>query len=181
MRGVTLVYPTISEQDRMTLNELVLVAEDNPDDALLLRRALEKAGISARVKIVADGEEMLLYLQGRGAYANRSSSPLPSLIILDLKMPRKSGLEVLEWINQNPDVAVVPTIVLSASNLEKDVRAAYNLGANTYFVKPTTFEELVETMRTLEKYWKKAAKLRPENGNSSHSVEKAVTDVAPLA
>lgn len=146
----------------MTTNELVLVAEDNPDDALLLRRALEKAGIAARVKIVADGEEMLLYLQGRGAYASRASSPLPSLIILDLKMPRKSGLEVLEWINENPDVAVVPTIVLSASNLEKDVRAAYNLGANTYFVKPTTFEELVDTMRMVENYWRKAMKVRPQ-------------------
>jgi len=164
----------------MTLNELVLVAEDNPDDALLLRRAIEKAGISARVKIVADGEEMLLYLQGRGAYANRSTSPLPTLIILDLKMPRKSGLEVLQWMNENPDVAVVPTIVLSASNLEKDVRAAYNLGANTYFVKPTTFEELVETMRTLERYWKKAAKLRPENGSSNGASNAAATNaVAP--
>lgn len=146
----------------MITTELVLVAEDNPDDALLLRRALDKAGIIARVKIVSDGEEMLLYLQGRGAYANRAASPLPSLIILDLKMPRKSGLEVLEWINENPDVAVVPTIVLSASNLEKDVRAAYNLGANTYFVKPTTFDELVETMRMVEKYWRKAMKVRPD-------------------
>ena len=146
----------------MNNNDLVLVAEDNPDDAILLRRALDKAGIVARVKIVADGEEMLLYLQGRGAYANRTASPVPSLIILDLKMPRKSGLEVLQWINDNPDVAVVPTIVLSASNLEADVRAAYNLGANTYFVKPTTFEELVETMRMVERYWKKAAKVRPD-------------------
>src|SRR5687768_13629209 len=105
-------------------NELVLVAEDNPDDALLLRRALDKAGVTARVKIVSDGEEMLLYLRGLGAYANRSTSPLPSLIILDLKMPRKTGLEVLQWINENPEVSVVPTIVLSASNLEKDVREA---------------------------------------------------------
>src|SRR5918993_5686225 len=101
----------------MMTNELILVAEDNPDDALLLRRAIDKAGINARVKIVADGEEMLLYLQGRGAYANRSTSPLPSLVILDLKMPRKTGLEVLEWMSANPEVAVVPTIVLSASNL----------------------------------------------------------------
>lgn len=142
--------------------DLVLVAEDNPDDALLLRRAIDKAGIVARVKIVADGEELLLYLQGRGAYANREASPLPSLIILDLKMPRKTGLEVLQWISDNPQVAVVPTIVLSASNLENDVREAYNLGANTYFVKPTTFDELVETMRMLEKYWRKAVKVRPE-------------------
>jgi CheY-like chemotaxis protein len=150
----------------MTPSDLVLIAEDNPDDALLLRRALEKAGIRARLKIVADGEEMLLYLGGRGAFANRSTSPMPSLIILDLKMPRKSGLEVLEWISQNQDLAVVPTIVLSASNLEEDVRAAYNLGANTYFVKPTTFDELVETMRMVEAYWRKAMKLRPvENGD----------------
>ena len=146
----------------MNNNDLVLVAEDNPDDAILLRRALDKAGINARVKIVADGEEMLLYLQGLGAYANRTTCPVPSLIILDLKMPRKNGLEVLQWMNENPEVAVVPTIVLSASNLEADVRAAYNLGANTYFVKPTTFEELVDTMRMVERYWKKASKVRPD-------------------
>ena len=157
----------------MTPSELVLVAEDNPDDALLLRRAIDKAGITARVKIVSDGEEMLLYLQGRGAYANRIANPLPTLMILDLKMPRKTGLEVLQWIDENPEVAVVPTIVLSASNLEKDVRAAYNLGANTYFVKPTTFEELVETMRTVEKYWRQAMKVRPD--------EKTVPSVSPAA
>jgi CheY-like chemotaxis protein len=145
----------------MTSNDLVLVAEDNPDDALLLRRALDKAGITARIKIVGDGEEMLLYLQGEGSHANRLSSPLPSLIILDVKMPKKTGLEVLEWLDQNPHLAVVPTIVLSSSNLESDVRAAYDLGANTYFVKPNNFDELVETMRMLRGYWDKAMKLRP--------------------
>ena len=147
----------------MLNTELVLVAEDNPDDALLLRRALDKAGIKARVKIVPDGEEMLLYLQGLGAYSNRSADPLPSLIILDLKMPRKSGLEVLAWLGENPNLSVVPTIVLSASNLDDDVRAAYDLGANTYFVKPSTFDELVETMKMVDLYWKKALKIRPAN------------------
>lgn len=151
----------------MTASDLVLVAEDNPDDALLLRRALLKAGIPARVKIVADGEEMLLYLQGRGAYANRALCPLPSLIILDLKMPRKSGLEVLEWLSHHPSLAVVPTVVLSASNLEQDVRAAYNFGANTYFVKPSTFDELIETMKALDSYWGKAMKLQPGDGPKS--------------
>ncbi len=149
----------------MLANELVLVAEDNPDDALLLRRALERAGIRSQVRVVHDGEELLLYLQGRGAYANRESNPLPSLIILDLKMPRRSGLEVLEWINENRDLAVVPTIVLSASNLDDDVRSAYCLGANTYFVKPTTFDELVETMKMVEAYWKKALKVRPPDAS----------------
>jgi CheY-like chemotaxis protein len=146
----------------MLTNDLVLVAEDNPDDALLLRRALEKAGNRSRIKIVSDGEELLLYLQGRGAYANRENSPMPSLIILDLKMPRKGGLEVLEWMNENRDLAIVPTIVLSASNLEEDVRSAYHLGANTFFLKPSTFEELVETMRMVESYWKKALKVQPD-------------------
>ena len=158
----------------MTPSDLVLVAEDNPDDALLLRRALEKAGIRARLKIVSDGEEMLLYLEGRGAFANRTTNPLPSLVILDLKMPRKSGLEVLAWMGENPDLSVVPTIVLSASNLEADVRAAYNLGANTYFVKPTTFEELVETMRMVENYWHKAMKLRP--GDSRNGLRNELSD-----
>jgi len=145
----------------MTTTDLVLVAEDNPDDAILLRRAIDKAGITARVKIVSDGEDMLLYLQGRGVYSNREAYPLPNLIILDLKMPRKSGLEVLLWMSENQDLAVVPTIVLSASNLEKDVRQAYNLGANTYFVKPTTFEELVQTMRMVKEYWHKAVRVGP--------------------
>jgi DNA-binding response OmpR family regulator len=91
-------------------------------------------------------------------------------------MPRKTGLEVLQWIDENPEVAVVPTIVLSASNLEKDVRAAYNLGANTYFVKPTTFEELVETMRTVEKYWRQAVKVRPEERTVSYVSPSAVAN-----
>ena len=164
----------------MSPTDLVLVAEDNPDDALLLRRALEKAGIVARVKIVADGEEMLLYLEGRGAYANRATSPMPSLIILDLKMPRKSGLEVLKWIDEHPDVAVVPTIVLSSSNLEQDVRTAYGLGANTYFVKPTTFDELVETMRMLETYWRKAMKLRPTEPGDGRARSQPIVAITPI-
>lgn len=153
---------TLERRDKtLDRDDLVLVAEDNPDDALLLRRALSKAGIPARLKIVSDGEEMLLYLQAKGAYADRQAYPMPSLIILDLKMPRRNGLEVLAWIAENKELAVVPTIVLSASNLDNDVRAAYNLGANTYFVKPTTFEELVDTMRMVETYWNRASKVRP--------------------
>ena len=145
----------------MNPEDIVLVAEDNPDDALLLRKALERAGINSRIKIVGDGEEMLLYLEGRGAYANRGANPLPALIMLDLKMPRKSGLEVLEWLAEHDEFAVVPTVVLSSSNLEKDIRTAYHLGANTYFVKPTTLEQLVETMGMLKTYWERAEKVKP--------------------
>lgn len=145
----------------MESHELLLIAEDNPDDALLLRRALVQAGIKARLKFVADGEEMLFYLQGAGAYADRTRHPLPSAIIMDLKMPRKTGLEVLEWLTENPGAAVVPTVVLSSSNMPEDVRNAYRLGANTYFVKPTTFEDLVRTMQKLQDYWISAARLSP--------------------
>ena len=159
----------------MMTTDLVLVAEDNPDDAILLRRAIDKAGITARVKIVNDGEEMLLYLQGRGVYTNREAYPLPNLIILDLKMPRKTGLEVLLWMSENQDLAVVPTIVLSASNLEKDVRQAYNLGATTYFVKPTTFEELVSTMRMVKEYWHRAVRVGPVS--MSHAAAVATDDI----
>ena len=79
-------------------------------------------------------------------------------------MPRKTGLEVLEWIAANPQVAVVPTVILSSSNMPEDVRQAYRLGANTYFVKPTTYDELVSTMETLQKYWVSAARLSPHSG-----------------
>src|SRR3954470_22161316 len=111
----------------MEVTDLVLVAEDNPDDALLLRRAIDRAGIRARIKIVGDGEEMLLYLQGLGAYTDRANNPLPALMILDIKMPRKTGLEVLEWLVSHPQFSVVPTVVLSSSSVEKDIRRAYNL------------------------------------------------------
>ena len=136
--------------------ELVLIAEDNPDEALLLRRAIEKAGIRAPIKMVRDGEEVLLYLQGLGAFANRRENPLPTLIILDLKMPRKSGFEVLEWLNHHPQYDVVPTVVMSTSGLDKDVRKAYGLGANTFFVKPTDFNDLVSIMTTVRDYWERA-------------------------
>lgn len=139
------------------------MAEDNPDDATLLRKAVERAGIPGTIRIMTDGEQMLLYLQGLGAYADRAVNQIPSLIILDLKMPRKTGFEVLEWLQDHPDFSVVPTVVMSASLLEEDVRKAYQLGANTYFIKPGTFSELVETMRTLKEYWTKARKADSPN------------------
>lgn len=136
--------------------ELVLIAEDNPEDAMLMRKAIAKAGIRAQVRVLTDGEQVLLYLEGRGAYANHEANPMPSLVILDLKMPRKSGFEVLEWLQEHQEYSVVPTIVMSASGIENDVRKAYHLGANTFFVKPTTFDQLVATMKSVAEYWAKA-------------------------
>ena len=146
----------------MDPNGLVLIAEDNPEDAILLRKALEKAGVRSRTKFVHDGEEVILYLQGLGAYTNRQSNPLPSMILLDIKMPKRTGLEVLEWLASNPEFSIVPTIILSSSNLDSDIRQAYRSGANTYFVKPNSFDELVSTMRNLQSYWEKAQKVDPK-------------------
>lgn len=142
---------------------LVLIAEDNPEDALLLRKALERAGMRSQTRFVHDGDEVLLYLQGLGAYANRTANPLPTMIILDIKMPKKTGLEVLEWLAANPEFAIVPTIVMSSSNLESDIRQAYRLGANTYFVKPNSFDDLVTTMRNLRAYWERAERVLNPN------------------
>src|SRR4051812_24034468 len=119
----------------MLKSGLVLVAEDDPNDRLLLERALRKAAIEAPIRFVSDGEQVILYLQGAGAYANRQENPFPSIIMLDLKMPRKGGLEVLSWMEEHPELSVVPTIVLTSSNLETDIRQAYERGATTYFVK----------------------------------------------
>ncbi|MGV3774780.1 MAG: response regulator [Verrucomicrobiales bacterium] len=144
---------------------IIIIAEDNSDYAFLLRKAIEKAGIPMGVKILTDGDQLLLYLQGLGAFADRVANPLPNFIILDLQMPRKSGFDVLEWIMCHQEHATVPTVVLSSSDLERDVRKAYQLGANTYFVKPNSFEDLVETMKTLQQYWSKAQ--NPPSGADS--------------
>jgi CheY-like chemotaxis protein len=149
---------------------LVLIAEDNSEDMLLLKKALEKAGVKAQTQFVRDGEEVLLYLQGLGVYSNRDAYPIPNMIILDIKMPKRSGLEVLQWLSEHREFAVVPTVVLSSSNLESDVRKAYHLGANTYFVKPSSFDELVNTVKALQLYWAKAQKVRarPLTSPSTH-------------
>lgn len=142
---------------------MVLIAEDNAEDVLLLKKAMQKAGINSPVHFVRDGEEVLLYLQGLGRYSDRDAFPLPAMIILDIKMPKRTGLEVLQWMSEHREFAVVPTVVLSSSNLESDIRKAYHLGANTYFVKPTNYDELVNTVKALQSYWGKAQKVRARN------------------
>jgi CheY-like chemotaxis protein len=136
----------------------ILIAEDNPDDLLLMERAIKKAEIRGQVHSVSDGEEAVRYLEGNGKYGNRDAYPIPTLTFLDLKMPRASGFEVLEWMRRHPDCQVFPTIVLSSSALEIDVRKAYDLGANTFFVKPGTFAELVSMLKHVEGYWSNALK-----------------------
>lgn len=135
---------------------MILVAEDNPDDVLLLRHALKRAEITSPVHVCKDGEDAKEYLAGAGKYADREKYPFPGLLITDLKMPRCSGLELLEWISDHPTCSAMPVIVLSASALPPDVSRAYELGASTFFQKPASMDALVELLKSFQIYWKKA-------------------------
>jgi CheY-like chemotaxis protein len=137
----------------MNENYTILLVEDDPNDVLFLKRALKKNEIHNPVCALSDGEEAIAYLSGAGKYAERSVHPFPRVIILDLKMPRKSGLEVLDWLKEHPQYRVIPTIVLTSSKLNEDVVKAYGLGANSYMVKPSNFDDLQRLMKTAHEYW----------------------------
>jgi CheY-like chemotaxis protein len=131
----------------------ILVAEDDANDVMLLELAIRKNGITSPVRVVRDGEEAVEYLDGKGCYADRQKYPFPHIIISDVKMPRRDGLEVIEWVRQHPKCSVVPIVMLSGSRIEHDVVKAYKLGANSYFTKPTTLDELTELIRLAFDYW----------------------------
>lgn len=131
----------------------VLVAEDDDNDIFFLERAFKQAQIINPLIRVSDGEEAIAYLRGENEYANREKHPLPQLMLLDLKMPRKNGFDVITWIRSQPGLKRLPIVVLTSSKEDPDINRAYEIGANTYLVKPVKFEGLVEMMRTLNLYW----------------------------
>jgi len=123
--------------------QTILLAEDNEDDVVIMRAALEKAGIKNPVQVVADGEQALAYLRGEGEYADRAKHPLPIMLLLDLKMPKRTGLEVIEWIRHNDALKRLTVHILSASTRAADVTRAAELGANAYLIKPSRYDDLV--------------------------------------
>ena len=131
----------------------ILLADDNPDDALLIKLAFRKAGIINPIQVVKDGTEAVDYLKGDGIYANRKKHPFPSLLLLDLKMPRLSGFDVLSWIRQQPGLKRLVVIVLTHSSESPDIDRAHDLGANSYLVKPSNFNSFVEMVKSLRSYW----------------------------
>ena len=132
----------------------ILLAEDDPNDVILFQRAMERASLSVdSLKVVRDGEKAISYLSGQGLYADRDLYPLPALLLLDLKMPRKSGPEVLSWIRKQPQFRYLIVVFLTSSNSSDDVRLAYEAGANSYLVKPVEFTEMVEMIRHVTFYW----------------------------
>ncbi|SNS34368.1 Response regulator receiver domain-containing protein [Noviherbaspirillum humi] len=131
----------------------VMLVEDNPDDVLLTRRAVRKAGLRISLSVVGDGDDAVAYLEGSGAYADRGTFPLPALILLDLKLPKRSGLDVLQWIRARQALATTPVIVLTSSTEEEDIEQAYRRGANSYLQKPVAFGELARMLVVLGSYW----------------------------
>ncbi len=139
---------------------IVLAAEDDHSDLWFFMQAIESAGASVALHAVRDGDEALRYLQGEGEFGDRDKHPVPDLLVLDVKMPRMGGLDVLRWVKESPEYKWLPTIVLSGSVMMEDVRQAYDLGASGFFTKPNSFEELKQAVRTILDYWRRCQ--RPE-------------------
>src|SRR5262245_31179036 len=131
----------------------ILVAEDELEDELFLRRAFAKAGVNAPIYFARDGQEVVDYLQGKPPFENPVEFPLPNLLLLDLKLPHISGLKVLEWLRGQPGLSRLLVVVFSASRDSEDVTRAYALGANAYIIKPHDPSELVQIVQRLQNYW----------------------------
>ncbi len=132
---------------------LILLAEDDPDDRVLLRDALAEGRLVNDLRCVEDGEELMDYLHHRGRYAGENAAPRPGLILLDLNMPRKDGREALQEIKADPSLRQIPVVVLTTSQAEEDIFRSYDLGANSFITKPVTFQSMVDLMRSLGRYW----------------------------
>ena len=137
----------------------ILIAEDDDNDVFFVERAFKQLQVPNPRRRVKDGEDAIAYLRGDGEFSDRQQHPLPCFLLLDLKMPRKNGFDVLGWVRQQPGLKRLPIAVLTSSREVPDINHAYDLGANTYLVKPVKFEELVETIKALNLFWLLLAKI----------------------
>jgi len=138
------------------------MADDDADDRRLTKEALEESRLANGIRFVEDGEELMEYLRHQGKYAPASESPRPGLILLDLNMPRYDGRAALKEIKNDPELRQIPIVILTTSKADEDVYRSYDLGVNSYIVKPVTFEALVDILQTIEKYWIEIVELPPE-------------------
>jgi CheY-like chemotaxis protein len=146
---------------------VILLAEDDPGDQELTRRALENDVLRTELKIVEDGEEALDYLHRRGKFAEPGAAPRPDLILLDLNMPKLGGREVLAQLKNDPSLGRIPVVVLTTSSQETDILKSYDLGCNSYIQKPVDMEQFMSAVRRLEDYWFDVVTLPPVNGQST--------------
>lgn len=133
--------------------QTILLVEDDINDVMLFQRAYRKCDLSNPLQIVNDGETAQDYLAGNGKYADRLAYPMPALVLLDFKLPRKSGLELLAWMRSQADLQRLPVVALTSSREKTDVNRAYDLGINSYLVKPVAFDNLIHIVKTLGLYW----------------------------
>ena len=138
----------------MAAEPLILLVEDDPADARLIQRAFEKASLGARITRIPNGDDAVDYLAGNEPFDNRNNYPLPAIILLDIKLPRRSGFEVLRWLRSRKDgLQRIPVVMLTSSRHSVDVNRAYDLGANSYLTKPDTNEQLTKMLSTVDQYW----------------------------
>jgi CheY-like chemotaxis protein len=150
----------------MTESDVLLYAEDDVAYADLLRSILGQSGARHRMVHVRDGEQAIAYLKGEGEFADRQKYPLPSVALLDLKMPRKGGFEVLQWIRHESNFRHLPVVVLTSSDELRDINRAYQLGANSFLMKPFNVHDLKEMLKALEGFWLKYNVSVPSNFSS---------------
>lgn len=131
----------------------IIIVEDNPNDAELMVHSLKKNHLANKLIVLEDGEQALDYIFCKGKYAKRDSDEFPKVIFLDLKLPKVSGLEVLEQVKSNDKTNKIPIVIVTSSKEDPDIKAAYNLGANSYVVKPVSFDQFKETINQLGLYW----------------------------
>jgi len=132
---------------------VILMADDDADDRMLAKEALEESRVINDLRFVEDGEALMDYLNRRGKFADAETSPRPGLILLDLNMPKKDGREALKEIKDDPELRRIPIVVMTTSQAEEDIFRSYDLGASSFITKPVTFDRLVELMKTLGNYW----------------------------
>jgi CheY-like chemotaxis protein len=130
----------------------ILLVEDEEGDVFFMRQAMQKAGVLNPLQVASDGRQAIDYLKGAGKFANREEFPLPCLVLLDLKLPRVMGLDVLKWIREQPGVATI-VVILTSSKEEADIATAYRLGANGYLVKPSDVSELIDMAKSIKDFW----------------------------
>jgi CheY-like chemotaxis protein len=132
----------------------VLLVEDDLNDIFLVKRAFKRARLRNPLQVVTDGQEAINYLRGLGKYADRETHPLPTLIVMDIKMPRKTGFEVLEWVRgKGPPLRRIPVVIVSSSDNPTDINQAYESGANAYMVKPMDYRAVEHLFESITQYW----------------------------
>ena len=134
-------------------SEPVLLVEDSAADIVLVQRAFRRSGAAAQLHVVRDGDAAVRYLTGADDFADRARHPMPRLVLLDLKLPRRSGLEVLQWLRGQPGLGRLPVVILTSSRESVDVGRAYDLGVNGYLLKPVAFDDLTRLARAIDLYW----------------------------